>query len=285
MSESPTPSTEPMAAWQLPAGVVTHDAARTVTADPRWKQMRDYAEQWAQRHDEVLTAAGTKTVWRGVPLDQWSRRFEYPFCFGGLQGLAPGSRVLDAGSGFTFFPYLLAEQLDARITCVDLADLSNLFDASPYRDRSVDFATGDLGKLPFEDATFDAVVCVSVLEHMDQPDRVVSEFRRVLKPGGRLVLTMDVSLDGHSQIAVPGALRLADDLSERFEPVAAPPLTTQALDAEGVLTSRTLSPEDRKRLPWRQPRLAGAYNRLRQRSLPIPRTLDLAVYAACYRKP
>lgn len=281
MSQSATP----MPAWPVPAGVITRDAARAVTSDPRWKQMRDYAAQWAQRHEDVLREAGSGTLWRGVPLDQWSRRFEYPFCFGGLQGLPPGARILDAGSGFTFFPYLLADDLGARVTCADVADLGDLFEASPYRDRSVEFASGDLGKLPFGDATFDAVVCVSVLEHMDKPDVVVAEFRRVLKPGGRLVLTMDVSLDGHAQISVPGATALADELAASFEPVAAPPLTTQALTADGALTTRTLPQSERRLLPWSQPRLYGAYARLRVRQLPVPRTLDLAVYCATYRRP
>jgi SAM-dependent methyltransferase len=201
-----------------------------------------------------------------------------------LQGLPPGARILDAGSGFTFFPYLLADELAAHVTCVDVADLGGLFDASPYRDRSVEFASGDLGALPFDDATFDAVVCVSVLEHMDMPDVVVAEFRRVLKPGGRLVLTMDVSLDGRAQISVPGAERLVGDLAASFEPVAAPQLTTQSLTADGVLTTRTLTQPERQRLPWSHPRLYGAYARLRARKLPVPRTLDLAVYSATYTR-
>jgi SAM-dependent methyltransferase len=43
-------------------------------------------------------------------------------------------------------------------------------------------------QLPFEDATFDAAMLVSMLHHVDQPDRAVEEAKRVLAPGGRLAL-------------------------------------------------------------------------------------------------
>jgi SAM-dependent methyltransferase len=43
------------------------------------------------------------------------------------------------------------------------------------------------GRLPFEDGTFDVVVCVSVMEHVENPHEFLGEIMRVLKPGGRFV--------------------------------------------------------------------------------------------------
>lgn len=48
---------------------------------------------------------------------------------------------------------------------------------------------GSILELPYESGTFDAVVCVSVLEHIKELDKAVSEIRRVLKPGGVAVLS------------------------------------------------------------------------------------------------
>jgi SAM-dependent methyltransferase len=44
--------------------------------------------------------------------------------------------------------------------------------------------------LPFGSATFDTVLCTSVLEHVHDAEDVVSEIARVLKPGGRLIITI-----------------------------------------------------------------------------------------------
>lgn len=46
---------------------------------------------------------------------------------------------------------------------------------------------GSAEALPVEDASFDVVLCTQVLEHADDPARVVSELRRVTRPGGRVL--------------------------------------------------------------------------------------------------
>ena len=43
--------------------------------------------------------------------------------------------------------------------------------------------------LPFEDNTFDSILCTEVLEHVEQLDDVMIELYRVLKPGGRMIVT------------------------------------------------------------------------------------------------
>jgi SAM-dependent methyltransferase len=48
---------------------------------------------------------------------------------------------------------------------------------------------GDAHNLPFPDGKFDVIVCTEVLEHLHTPHTAVSEMNRVLKPGGKLILT------------------------------------------------------------------------------------------------
>ena len=48
---------------------------------------------------------------------------------------------------------------------------------------------GSAGKLPFRDGCFNSVLCTQVLEHVPDPGLVVQEIARVLRPGGRLILT------------------------------------------------------------------------------------------------
>ncbi|KAK1826968.1 S-adenosyl-L-methionine-dependent methyltransferase [Podospora conica] len=53
----------------------------------------------------------------------------------------------------------------------------------------------DAASLPFEDASFDAVVANHMLYHVDDPDAALKEFARVLKPGGRVFVALNG--DGH----------------------------------------------------------------------------------------
>jgi SAM-dependent methyltransferase len=52
---------------------------------------------------------------------------------------------------------------------------------------------------PFKDDEFDSILCNQVLEHVFNPDQFISEIARVLKPGGRLLLTVPFIWDEHEQ--------------------------------------------------------------------------------------
>jgi SAM-dependent methyltransferase len=54
-------------------------------------------------------------------------------------------------------------------------------------------------RLPFPDESFDSVLCNQVLEHVFTPEDFLSEIRRVLKPGGKLLLTVPFVWDEHEQ--------------------------------------------------------------------------------------
>jgi len=44
--------------------------------------------------------------------------------------------------------------------------------------------------LPFKDGEFDVVLCVAILEHLEEPIKAISEMRRVLKPGGKIIISV-----------------------------------------------------------------------------------------------
>jgi len=111
-----------------------------------------------------------------------------------LDALQPGERVLEVGfgSGVTF-PNL-AELYD-EIHGIDLgANVAETTEAFARLGIKARLCNGNLLALPYDDAFFDAVLCISILEHLrpaEQP-AAMGEIRRVLKPRGRLVYGVPV---------------------------------------------------------------------------------------------
>jgi SAM-dependent methyltransferase len=70
-----------------------------------------------------------------------------------------------------------------------------------FRLPSVEIRRGDLnGRLPYEDESFDAVACVEGLEHIENPQAAIREFRRVLKPAGQLVVSVPNTLNVEERV-------------------------------------------------------------------------------------
>lgn len=74
-------------------------------------------------------------------------------------------------------------------------------DIDSYRTRKLGIADYfyDGGMFPFEDAVFDSILCNQVLEHVFNPDSFLGEINRVLKPGGKVLLTVPFVWDEHEQ--------------------------------------------------------------------------------------
>ena len=118
--------------------------------------------------------------------------------------LRPGMRVLDAGCGSGQWAVGMAAH-GCRVTAMDLAPAMLERTQSRAREAGVEieFREDDIGRLPDPDATYDAVHCRCVLQLSPDPAGVLRGFRRVLRPEGRLF------------VSVPGALSPIYDASWR----------------------------------------------------------------------
>lgn len=117
----------------------------------------------------------------------------------GLLALAPGERVIDIGSG----PGLLAVEMAAavgptgRVCGIDVSD--SMLELARGRmtapgSAPVEYLTGGVDRIPYPDGAFDVAVSTQVLEYVPDIPAALAEIRRVLRPGGRL-LVLDTDWD------------------------------------------------------------------------------------------
>ena len=107
--------------------------------------------------------------------------------------LAGGMSVLDCGSGPGTITCDIAERIpNGRVVGVD-NDRTQVRLATETAKRrklhNAEFRLASAYELPFASESFDAVFSHALLEHLGNPDRAISEFRRVLRPGGVVGLT------------------------------------------------------------------------------------------------
>ena len=120
----------------------------------------------------------------------WSeRRYEDRCDRLALKAFLPprGEALVELGAGFG----RLADEYVGydRVVLLDLSGVQ--LEAARERlkgDRRYEIVEGDMSALPFEDASFDTVVCVRVLHHFQDPRPAIAEMARVLRPGGVLIV-------------------------------------------------------------------------------------------------
>jgi SAM-dependent methyltransferase len=103
----------------------------------------------------------------------------------GLEDVELGDRVLEVGPGFGATTRLLAERTSS-LTVLEL-DRRYCDKLSAELGDRVEVTQGDATQMPYPDSHFSAVLCFTMLHHIDSPqlqDRLLAEAARVLVPGG-----------------------------------------------------------------------------------------------------
>lgn len=122
--------------------------------------------------------------------ERWSRYVQEStrHTIAAIQGSAD-QRLLDVGCGTGVLLQQLMHRTDGpNLVGLDLS-LEMLRAAETRLDRSAALFVGDAARLPFAEASFDVVVSVSSLHYWPEPAAGISEAFRVLRPGGRFIVT------------------------------------------------------------------------------------------------
>lgn len=107
-----------------------------------------------------------------------------------LAKIPPGSRLLDAGAGEQQYRSFCShvEYVAQDFAAFDPGAETTGLQPESWDDSGLDIVS-DIIDIPEPDASFDAVLCTEVLEHLPYPVLALEEFARLLRPGGILIVT------------------------------------------------------------------------------------------------
>ncbi|MDR6552083.1 SAM-dependent methyltransferase [Paenibacillus qinlingensis] len=170
-------------------------------------------------------------IFYSLPNHWWSRHYEYIWA---AHFVEKDHVVLDAACGLGHpFKYYLVDKckevyacdMDERILDRDeiIKELeyyvgkANIDQINLSTLSKPNITIADISKLPYEDAKFDVAFCISVMEHIEDMSvqlRALEEFKRVLKDGGKLIITVDypdVHVEKFLSLIDEAGLQLAGD--------------------------------------------------------------------------
>jgi demethylmenaquinone methyltransferase/2-methoxy-6-polyprenyl-1,4-benzoquinol methylase len=158
----------------------THFGYREIAEDEKARHVADVFDSVAERYDLMndLMSAGLHRLWKAFAIAK--------------SGVRPGWRVLDVAGGTgdlaLAFARKLADQGQIWLTDINHAMLARGRDRLCDKGFIVPVAQCDAEKLPFPDEHFDCVTVAFGLRNMTHKDLALAEMRRVLRPGGRLLV-------------------------------------------------------------------------------------------------
>jgi demethylmenaquinone methyltransferase/2-methoxy-6-polyprenyl-1,4-benzoquinol methylase len=164
----------------MPTEPTTHFGFETVAEGDKARRVAEVFDSVAPRYDLMndLMSAGLHRVWKAFTVQ--------------LAGLRPGQRVLDVASGTGDLARAFAQRVQpgGMVVATDINGAMldegrrRLLDAGVC----VPAVQCDAEQLPFADASFDRVSVAFGLRNMTHKDAALAEFRRVLRPGGKLLV-------------------------------------------------------------------------------------------------
>jgi len=153
---------------------------------PFWKDRMPHGERKDRVRKMYDTLAGVYYLWRSATHPVNMKRI--------LEKLAMNSKdtLVDVGTGPGIVPIKLRKLgIENPILGVDLSPKEieiARHKASKLSHNHLTFEVGDMEKLPLPDASHSRLCCIEALLLLDCPEKALSEFHRVLKPGGKAVI-------------------------------------------------------------------------------------------------
>jgi len=163
------------------------------------QQVDLYNSTYGNFKEQVLAEVRRETYGEDIGQNSWITTDEYDTFYSWLN-LSTGAHVLEIASGSGGPSLYLAKKFKCRITGLDINEeglktANQTAKDAGIADTTYQFADIDQ-RLPFDDETFDAIMCIDSMNHFRNRPFVLSEWKRVLKTGGRILFTDPVVITG-----------------------------------------------------------------------------------------
>jgi ubiquinone/menaquinone biosynthesis C-methylase UbiE len=268
---------------QIPQGLITVNNYEKLIKSDFFKEIEKYSNAFLENNKDILKNYSRR--WVLDSFHQWSRQYEYPFVYHyakeQIERLPAEDkvRILDAGSGLSFLPYLISKRhKNAIIETYDYDERwKNVFrEINKKEKKDIQFTQGDIRKTPFPSDNFNIIYCISVLEHTNNYEEIMQEFSRILKPNGKFILTFDIAFDGLSEISTEKVSDFLKTLGKYFNMGTIPhSIENSETTATNIYISKKYG---KKLLPWKHPRLKFAYDLIKNKKIPKTLSKNLGFY-------
>jgi cyclopropane fatty-acyl-phospholipid synthase-like methyltransferase len=158
-----------------------------------------YNSTYGNFKEQVLAEIRQEAFGEDIGQNSWITTDEYDKFYGWLN-LSPGDHVLEVASGSGGPALYLAKKFKCRITGVDINEEGLKMATQSARDTNITdakFQFADVNQhLPFDDETFDTVMCMDSMNHFRDRIGYLREWQRVLKTGRRVLFSDPVVITG-----------------------------------------------------------------------------------------
>ena len=163
---------------------------------------------------QVLETVRKETFGRDIGQNSWTTVDEYDRFISWLD-LRPEHHVLEVASGSGGPARYLADSVSCRVTGIDANEAGIATATESVASSNQDLVTFEVAdansRLPFNDDSFDALLCIDSMNHFPDRLKVFQEWRRILRPGRRAVFTDPVVITGpvtNDELALRSAIGL-----------------------------------------------------------------------------
>ncbi len=161
-----------------------------------------------------------------------------PFILNEIIGLEEKSKILEAGCGIGYWVFWLSEQGHEAVG-IDISDKAISIAKNYAKKNNIkacSFLNADVRTIPFKKNYFDYIFSFGVIEHFKDPSSILSEFYRVLKPGGKIFISVPNLYSLHS-LKRP-IVRLLGRWGVGYEKSYSPMTISKTIEASGFTMSK-----------------------------------------------